>query len=252
MTKKIYKTQTINLTTDYSCIELMDTVNRKVRVSNVNNIKRSMVKKDLSSSNPIIVFRNPKKKGKFLVIDGQHRLTASKELNLPIYFIIDETIKTVKQAGDAILLLNNNSKSYTVTETLQTRLDLGDDKIKTMEAVLNDANLSKVGLGLGVSLLFAWQLGGNVKRALTAGHLKINHEEKVRALGVHLDSINFHNKYTQAFVMFIVRIMKSTESKKEIKRLLRLVRKIDWAETPGRSRKEYINLFLEHTGEDLR
>ena len=252
MSKKIYTTRTINLTTDYSSIELMSTINRKIKIANVNNIKRSILKNDLTASNPIIVFRNPKKKGKFLVIDGQHRLTACIELGLPIYYVIDETIKTIKEAGDAILLLNNNSKSYTAGETLQTRLDLGCSKLRKMKKVLKDAKLGDIPIQLGASLLYQFQIGGSLNRALTSDKVRIRHEESVRELGNILDTIDFEKKFTQAFVMFIVKGMKFTDDKRERNRLLREIRDIDWTETPGRNTKDYIDLFLEQTGEDLR
>ena len=52
--------------------------------------------------------------------------------------------------------------------------------------------------------------------------------------------------------MFVVRGMKFTDDIRERNKLLREIRDIDWTETPGRNTKDYIDLFLEQTGEDLR
>jgi hypothetical protein len=254
MGKKIYETRTIHLTTDYGSIEFMDTINRKVNTTNTINIMKSIEKKNLTALNPIIVFRNPKKRGKFLVIDGQHRLTALKELGLPVYYVIDETIKTLKQAGDAILLLNNNGKSYTAGETLKTRLDLGCGILKKMEEVLKDAGLEKIGIALGASLLYQFQVGGSLNRALTSNVVRIRYEDSVRELGGYLATIDFKRKYALGFVMFVVRAMKFTDDKRGRKRIIRQIREIEWSDTGRRlnNTKGYTEYFLEQTGIDLR
>ena len=90
---KIYKT------TDYDKFTLLFG-NRNVEPSDVKGMIRSMNKVDLPI--PIIVKRG--KNGNLVVIDGQHRLAAAKELGKPIFYIIIDNdiglseVRTVNQA----------------------------------------------------------------------------------------------------------------------------------------------------------
>ena len=90
---KIYKT------TDYDKFTLLFG-NRNVEPSDVKGMIRSMNKVDLPI--PIIVKRG--KNGNLVVIDGQHRLAAAKELGKPIFYIIIDSdiglseVRTVNQA----------------------------------------------------------------------------------------------------------------------------------------------------------
>ena len=89
----------IHKTTDYDKFTLLFG-NRNVEPANVKGMVRSMNKVDLPI--PIIVKRD--KNGNLVVIDGQHRLAAAKELGKPIFYIIIDNdiglseVRTVNQA----------------------------------------------------------------------------------------------------------------------------------------------------------
>ena len=244
--KTIYTQGKVQLTTNYGLFELMDSFQRAIKTPQVNNLVRSMRQENLLPFNPIIVFPNPKKKGKFLILDGQHRCEAAKALGLPIHYIVNTRIKTMKEAMNSILLLNNNSKPFSAAQTLQTRLDGGDDILKEMDFILKDCGLTEIPFALGVALLYQMQTGGSLNRALTAGNLRVKNEEGVRELAGILKTIDFDRKYRQPFVMFIVRIMKNGGDKKEVKKLLRQVRNIDWV--PQRNELAYRHMFEAETG----
>jgi len=244
--KTIYTQGKVQLTTNYDLFEMMDSFQRAIKTPQVNNLVRSMRTENLLPFNPIIVFPNPKKKGKFLILDGQHRCEAAKALGLPIHYIVNPHIKTMKEAMNSILLLNNNSKPFSAAQTLQTRLDGGDKTLREMSSILKDAGLTEIPLALGVALLYQMQTGGSLNRALTAGNLRVKNEESVRELAKILETINFDRKYRQPFVMFIVRIMKNGGDKKEVKKLLRQVRNIDWV--PQRNELAYRHMFETETG----
>ena len=90
--------------------------NRRVGKTHKNNLVRA-ISEDASciSYNPIIV--NDKNE----VIDGQHRLSALEELNLPVYYIKVNglTLKNVQ-------MLNALSKSWTPMEYAKSFSDLGN------------------------------------------------------------------------------------------------------------------------------
>lgn len=73
----------ILISKDYNKFKFVD-VNRAVNRLEVEKKKNLLVKNDKSSVLPILVTKNLE------IIDGQHRFVALKELNKPIYYIIDE------------------------------------------------------------------------------------------------------------------------------------------------------------------
>ena len=89
----------IHKTKDYDKFSLLFG-NRDIEPADVKGMVRSMNKVDLPI--PIIVKRD--KNGNLVVIDGQHRLAAAKELGKPIFYIIIDNdiglseVRTVNQA----------------------------------------------------------------------------------------------------------------------------------------------------------
>ena len=109
--------------------------NRKINKNHVENIKKSMQKKFLVS--PITVNE------KFEVIDGQHRLIASKDLGLPIYYFINNnySIKEMQR-------LNAINKNWTPINYLNTGIKLNDQnyidykRFKNKYGFSHDINLT--------------------------------------------------------------------------------------------------------------
>ena len=77
---------TILQTTDYTQFKFLEG-NRLINESHVEKLKKSLRQENLLHINPILVTRDKR------VIDGQHRLTACEELNIPVYYrVIDEEV----------------------------------------------------------------------------------------------------------------------------------------------------------------
>lgn len=108
-------------TTDYGKFNAIKG-NRAVDTAHVARIKNSILENNLLEFNPILVNND------FLVIDGQHRLMAAQELEVPIYYTIaDGDLKTVQ-------LINNNSKAWTLEDYVESYIELGyQDYIKLKE-----------------------------------------------------------------------------------------------------------------------
>lgn len=84
----IYKTK------DYSKFIVDDEYNRDVNESNVKKIKKSITTYgDHGAVFPIVVDNN------FRIIDGQHRFTARKEMNLSIYYVQDIELSSTVLGG---------------------------------------------------------------------------------------------------------------------------------------------------------
>ena len=85
---QVYKTN------NYDIFKLMPN-NRNVNLTHVGRLKLSF--KEMYLISPIIV------NSRMEIIDGQHRLHAAKELNLPIYYIIVDGYAVSVVTYDAII-----------------------------------------------------------------------------------------------------------------------------------------------------
>lgn len=110
MFKNDKKVCNVYSTTDYSKFKIFKG-NRTINLHNLKRIKDSFSEKQLIS----IVIVNEK----YEIIDGQHRFTASKNLGLPVYYIICEGYGL-----DEIHTLNANSKDWTKKEYLDSYCQL--------------------------------------------------------------------------------------------------------------------------------
>lgn len=68
-------------TKNYDAFRLLET-NREIKPGYVKKIKNSILEKNLLAYNPIIVNKD------MIVIDGQHRLEAARQLDTEIYYVI--------------------------------------------------------------------------------------------------------------------------------------------------------------------
>ena len=78
-------------TEDYGRFSFLEE-NRNVTRNFVNQLKRSFQERDLGERYPIIVDSS------FRIFDGQNRFTARKELGLPIFYEIDDSL-TIADIG---------------------------------------------------------------------------------------------------------------------------------------------------------
>lgn len=125
MTKSIIK-QTVGAvmkTKDYDVFSFIDG-NRRLNARNYNKLLNSMREEQLII--PIIVNEN------YAIIDGQHRFSACKELNLPVYYIIQKgyTISQVKRA-------NMVSSNWTKSDFLESHIKDGNDQYKDFKDILD-------------------------------------------------------------------------------------------------------------------
>ncbi len=100
----------VQMTTEYETIKHI-VGNRLVNPSHVETLKISMTEKQLLI--PAIVNE------KMQVIDGQHRLQACIELDLPFYYVIVDGYGL-----EDVQRMNTNMKNWTTLDFMQTYLDL--------------------------------------------------------------------------------------------------------------------------------
>lgn len=144
VTEKIQKSETkILKTEDYSLFELTE-INRDPKHS--ENVKSSIEIKDLTSYIPILVKVNPNN-GKYTIYDGQGRFLACKDLDLPIYFVIGESLDI-----DDIQLLNISQEKWKPGDYLRHYANRGFEEYKKIEKLLRECKYMKIGY-----ILRVWQ-----------------------------------------------------------------------------------------------
>src|SRR5690348_13876868 len=111
-------------TSNYAMFKLADT-NRKVKKSHVELLKKAIRKKNLLHLNPIIVDQDSN------VIDGQHRLTAARELKLPIFYMIDNEIN-----DSDIASLNSNKSNWQPLDYINYYARKGNNNYKQLSAFI--------------------------------------------------------------------------------------------------------------------
>lgn len=114
----------IKKTRDYNMFTFMKE-NRNINEAHLKKLINSMREKYIPV--PIIVNDD------YEVIDGQHRLTACEELNLPVYYIIvkDATLKDVHT-------LNTNSRDWKWRDYLESFCKAGNQNYKIFRSVMNE------------------------------------------------------------------------------------------------------------------
>jgi hypothetical protein len=105
-------TPKIKKTKNYSLFKI-HRANRQINKNHVKSIKKSMQKKFLIS--PIIVNE------KLEIIDGQHRLIASKDLGLPVYYFINNNYSI-----NEMQRLNAINKNWIPIDYLNTGVELNN------------------------------------------------------------------------------------------------------------------------------
>lgn len=107
----VKETIKVHTTEDYSLFKSLNG-NRDVNKIHLARLKESMKKNHLTT----IIMVNEK----FEIIDGQHRFLVSKELNLPINFIISKNYGLAE-----VQILNANMKNWQTTDYVNGYCDLG-------------------------------------------------------------------------------------------------------------------------------
>lgn len=81
------------------------TSNREVDQRHVNRLKKAIQEVNLLHLNPIIV------NSEMEIVDGQHRLEAARDLQVPIYYVVDNDVNKKHIAG-----LNSNQKNWSLLD----------------------------------------------------------------------------------------------------------------------------------------
>ncbi len=172
----------IQKTNDYSMFKFRDD-NRKVIRSHVNNLKASIREKNFLPYEPIDV------NGDFEVIDGQHRLTAAKELELEIYYVVREDLEP-----HDMITMNANNKNWKMDDFFRFYLHHKKPEYLKLQKFMIDQKMQlRVALGL---------LSGRTKEAFSSfknGTFQCRNdliEDRLRICWDTISIIRKHGGYT--------------------------------------------------------
>ena len=111
-------------TTNYSMFGFIGG-NRETDDTNLNKIKQSISKKHIKTS-AVICILDPNDSIKPLkMVDGQHRFKACEQLNIPVSYVIDDSL-TMDSILNDITLLNTASKEWDVSDFMRSEAQKGN------------------------------------------------------------------------------------------------------------------------------
>ena len=163
-------------TNNYSIFQYVNG-NRDINPGHVRKLVQSISKQNLLEFNPIMVGSD------MVIIDGQHRLAAAKELGLPIYY------NQVTGDLDTVILMNNNSKNWSVSDFVNSYIELGNENyqiLKDFKQKWGVAYTTATRLLAGVKINDA---GGRTED-LRNGDFKVDPNNNAEQLMVWIDSFS--------------------------------------------------------------
>lgn len=124
------KSNKVLMTQDYNTFKFMG-INRQINENHVKNLIKSIKQNNLLHLRPITVDTNMQ------IVDGQHRLKAAEELQLPIYYTIEEDLD-----DQTVVLLNCTQKNWSIDDYLKFWINKGVRDYILLQNFIQKNNLS--------------------------------------------------------------------------------------------------------------
>jgi len=158
--------------------------NRAVNPNKVNRIVNSVKDKaDMLKYNPVIVT------SRYEVLDGQHRLEASKELQRPVYFMIAPLADV-----QTVATLNSNTDSWSMKNFLTCYRELGNKHYEKLAKFMEEYDLD---LSTSMHLLYegkAKTFNSPARTIFRDGKFEIRREKIARGIAeLYSDLAEFHD-----------------------------------------------------------
>lgn len=187
----------VHTTKDYSIFKTLNG-NRDVNQLHLARLKESMKKKHLTTI--IMVNEN------FEIIDGQHRYLVSKELGLPINYIIQKNygLKEVQ-------ILNANMKNWQTMDYVNGYCDLGYKDYEVYRNFVQDYGFTSQ---IAIILLSGEMSGGNANNAATKfkeGLFKVKDLEEAKRIADKILMIEPYYKgvHRRSFILAMYSMFKN-------------------------------------------
>lgn len=99
--------------------------NRNLDTPNLTKIKQSLSKKHIKTNAVICILDLLDSSEPLKIVDGQHRFEACKSLNIPVSYVIDDSLSMESILND-ITLLNTASKEWDVSDFMRSEAKKGN------------------------------------------------------------------------------------------------------------------------------
>lgn len=184
----------LHRTTDYSQFADIN-ANREVDTRHVRALMKAIQETNLLHLNPIIV------NTKMEVIDGQHRLAAAKELELEVFYLIDDQIGKTH-----IAKLNSNQKNWTMLDYVNYYA------VEKIPEYLELSDLINRNPHLPVTTLIRLigKETNNLIRKFKEGSLDVSNRDRADLIIAHVDQVRnlgIEFAYDRNFIMAIKDVM---------------------------------------------
>ncbi|MCG3203972.1 MAG: hypothetical protein KCHDKBKB_00649 [Elusimicrobia bacterium] len=176
--------------------------NRDLQPNHVKSLVQSIAKNNLLESNPIIVNQNG------LVIDGQHRLEAAKQLGVPVSYVVTDGNLDIVQK------LNTSAKSWSYDDFVNSYIELGNKNYIELQEFKKKWGIS---YGLAGSLMMfgpTANVGGTSnKDYIKSGKFKIKYAEYADGVMQWVDAFSeFADAVVRRNRSFITAVIQLKES----------------------------------------
>lgn len=149
----------ISFTTNYGMFKRINS-NREINKNHLRKLKAGIQAKNLLYLFPIVVNKDME------IVDGQHRLKASEELRLPIYYIIDNSITKAD-----IAMVNSNRKGWSAKDYISFYAEEGKKPYKHLQELLEYPITIMTGIKLLDKTSTSYYDGGSMTQKMRAGNI---------------------------------------------------------------------------------
>jgi len=151
----------IKTTTDYSRFKRINS-NREISRPHLRKLITAIQQKNLLHLYPLIINTDRE------IIDGQHRLKAAQELNLPVYYLTDD-----KVSKSDIALMNSNRKSWGGKDYIGFFAEEGVEGFSKLHSLVNE--FPKISITCALRLMekggMSCYQGGHINSDMRAGKI---------------------------------------------------------------------------------
>lgn len=148
----------INFRTDYEVFVFLNG-NRPLNLKKIEKIKTDVAAGfNLLPYCPVIVYE---KDEQLFIIDGQHRFTVSKELGLPVYYVVSDELNLFQ-----IATMNSKQDKWSDKDFLNCYIELGIEDYQILKEIIEEFQM---GIGVTAELLM---FGDYTKRKETVSNFR--------------------------------------------------------------------------------
>ena len=145
--------------------------NRPLNDNNVKKLKKSFETNGINKSKPVITDKDGN------ILDGEHRKEASIQMNLPVFFAIEDIHNNSLELA---IRLNSVQENWKVLDFVKSYAELGIIDYKNLLNLVQDEGIT---LSLAIWLLYRTR-NGDMQSKIKSGDIKCSSEDVIRVKNI--------------------------------------------------------------------